>query len=200
MTSLSKTLIVLSITGLSSTAMASSNPDPFSDEPVVLDKRETPREAPSRAEQQRYTEQEQERRVNRGQQTEDPVDALLEGNGRSPEVEMLRGIRDGVREGIDYENLPKPINSGGQKEVPLPTTVEDIYRQAEDFRVRGTINGANIEYSSSQDVYRISGSTDIKEKKEPKPLTIKKNDNGYELATGGKESLPTQLQEEKGEE
>lgn len=197
MTSLSKTLIVLSITGLSSTAMASSNPDPFSDEPVVLDKRETPREAPSRAEQQRYTEQEQERRVNRGQQTEDPVDTLLEGNGRSPEIEMLRGIRDGVREGIDYENLPKPVLPKGQNEVPLPTTVEDIYRQAEDFRVRGSINGSNIEYSRLQNVYRVSSETN---KKETKSLDIKKGENGYELATGGKESLPTQLQEEKGEE
>ena len=199
MTSLPKTLIILSITGLSSTAIASSNPDPFSDEPVVIDKRDVSKQLPSTTQQQRPTRPEQQRPV-RDQRLDDPVDALLEDNGRSPEVEMVRGIRDGIKEGVDYENLPKPVLPIGQNEVPLPTTVEDIYRQADDFRVRGTINGANIEYSRTQDVYRISGSTDIKEKKEPKLLTIKKNDNGYELATGGKESLPTQLQEEKGEE
>lgn len=184
---ISKTLLLLSITGLSSTAIAQqdgSNPNPFNDTPI--------------REQSEQREVKTNNRVTPENRT--PEREILERDRQNRE-RMARSGSEIMEEEteimMDRTGLPKPALTE-LEEIPLPTTVEDLYRGAEDFRVRGTINGANVEYSQSNNVYRIIG--DSTTKSLPKPLTVKKNDNGYELATGGKESLPTQLQEEKGEE
>lgn len=175
-----KSVLLIIIAGLSTTAVAQqrgSNPTPFNTDPI---KQESERATPTN-DIEREIQNERERSERRPRSGAD----------------VLKQAGDNL---IDNADLPKPVLPE-LPEVPLPTTVEDIYKEAEDFRVRGTINGANVEYSRSQNIYRISGGNVIEDKQLPKPLTVKKGAEGYELATGGKESLPTQLkQEEKGEE
>ena len=177
---ISKTLLLLSITGLSSTAIAQqdgSNPNPFNNTPIREQSGQREVDTNNRVTEREILERDRQYRERMARSGSEIMEE---------ETEIM----------MDRTGLPKPVLPE-LEEIPLPTTVEDLYRGAEDFRVRGTINGANVEYSQSNNVYRIIG--DSTTKSLPKPLTIKKNDNGYELATGGKESLPTQLQEEKGE-
>jgi hypothetical protein len=185
---ISKTLLLLTITGLSSTAIAQqegSNPNPFNDTPI----REQGAERDSNVDNRRVQ--------NRRTPEREIIDRERENRERTARSGSQM-MKDEVENMTDRTGLPNPVLPE-LGEIPLPTTVEDLYRGAEDFRVKGTINGANVEYSQTNNVYRIIGESTTEDL--PKPLTVKKNDKGYELATGGKESLPTQLQqEEKGEE
>lgn len=172
-----KSVLLITIAGLSTTAVAQqrgSNPTPFNTDPI---KQESERATPT-SDIEREIQNERERSERRPRSGAD----------------VLKQAGDNL---IDNADLPKPVLPK-MPEVPLPTTIEDIYKEAEDFRVRGTINSSNIEYSRSQNVYRVSGGSSMNMKELPKPLTVKKDGKGYELATGGKESLPTQLQQ--GEE
>lgn len=186
-----KTILALSVTGLSSIAMASSNPDPFNNEPVVIDNRNQQRDQVLirqeqqrliRSEQQANFIREQERELTRNQNNQDPVDALLQDNDRSNEAEVLRGFRDRLSDGIDYENLPRPVDLPELPEIPPPLNFEDLQRGVEDYRLRGTINGMGIEHSGSNNLYRITG-----EREAPVKIQERRDDSRYQ--TGGKESF-----------
>lgn len=177
-----RTLLLIAIAGLSTSAVAQqkgSNPSPFNDDPIINKANKAPQKASQEQSQSR---------------SGSLADKQIESQGEAPRsgAEVIKNSRDDV---VDKTGLPRPIDL---PDLPVPTTVKDIYRGAEDFRVRGSINGANVEYSQAKEVYRISGGNSFKSEESSKSLKVKKNDDGYELEEGyGKEMLSGELEIEQ---
>lgn len=166
-----KTLLLIAISSLSATAMAQqgSNPNPFNNEPIR-------NERPAQPQNSNTADRTFERELQRQERVP-----------RSG-TDVLRQAGENL---IDNADIPRPIEGMPRlPEIPLPTTVEDIYREASDFRVRGTINNASIEYSNSQNIYRISGGstiTDLPKPPQELPELVVKKDGESLTLSGGKE-------------
>lgn len=88
----------------------------------------------------------------------DIVDREIRRQDKTPRngSEVIRGSANDV---IDTVDLPKP------PKMPLPETLDSIYGGVDDFKLKAIINGASIEHSQEQNVYRIKGGNSFKEVK-----------------------------------